>query len=178
MMLKQRNIKWYLIGAVLGLLIGATLYFVQPVKWKREAFVRIGQISQNLNLNLNQNNFFIEPLLTLVDRLKSRSFIQAVAERVKKDELVTLLNVEEGANMTIKPNRNGNSIEIIVVGDSSELVRVAIDGVVAEIVSRHDTILIAYLADYRKELARLDLEIDVLSKRMVVAEGKLSEDRG
>ena len=172
MMLNQNNIKRYLIGTLLGLLTGAILYFVQPVKWKGQVLVRVGQILQN------QNSSAIEPLSTVVERLKSRMFIQAVAERVKKDEIAAWLNVDEGAGMTIKPTRNSDSLEIIVVGGSSELVRTAIDGVVAEVVSKHDAILKAHQADSRKELARLDSEIDVLSKRMAVADEKSSEDRG
>ena len=176
MMLNQNNIKWYLIGAVLGLLTGAILYFVQPVKWKGQVLIRVGQIS--LNQNQNQNSSSIEPLPTVVERLKSRSFIQGVAERAKRVEIAALLNVDEGAGMNIRPTKNSDSLEIIVVGGSSELVRAAINGVVAEVVSKHDAILKVHQADSRKELAKLDSEIDVLSKRMAVADGKSSEDRG
>jgi hypothetical protein len=175
MMLNQNNIKWYLIGTVLGLLIGAILYFVQPIKWKGQVLVRVGQISQNQNQN--QNSSSVEPLPTVVERLKSRSFIQGVAERTKRVEIAALLNVDEGAGMTIRPTRNSDSLEIIVTGGSSELVRTAIDGVVAEVISKHDAILKAYQVDSRKELARLDSEIDALSKRMAVAAKKSSEGR-
>lgn len=173
-MFKLKKIEWYLIGTVLGLLAGALLYFVQPVKWKGQVLVRVGQISQSQD---SQSQDSIEPIPTVVERLKSRSFIQDVAEKAKRDEITALLNVDEDAGMIIKPIRNSDTLEIIVVSGSSELVRAAIEGVVAEIVSRHNTILEAYLAYFRKELARLDSEIDVLSKRMAVADVKPSEGR-
>lgn len=177
-MFKLKKIEGYLIGAVLGLLAGALLYFVQPVKWKGQVLVRVGQISQSQSQSQSQISSSLEPLPTVVERLKSRSFIQAVAERAKRDEITALLNADEGAGMTIKPTRNSDSLEIIVVGGSLELVRAAIEGVVAEIVSKHDALLKAYQADSQKELARLDSEIDVLSKRTVVTDEKLSEGRG
>ena len=164
-----KKLGTYVFGAVLGLLAGALLYFVQPVKWKGQVLVRVGQISQSLNS--------IEPFPVVVERLKSRSFIQDVAEKAKRDEISTLLNVDEDAGMNIKPIRNSDSLEIIVVGGSAELVRAAIEGVVAEIVFKHNTILESYRANSRKELARLDSEIDVLSKRMAVTAVKPSEGR-
>jgi hypothetical protein len=177
---KKRMVR-YLIGAVLGLLAGAILYFVQPVQWKGQALVRIGQISQNQN----QNSYPVEPLPAVVERLKSRSFIQAVAERAKRDEIVALLNVEEGAGLTTKQTRNGDFLIITVVGGSADLVRVSIDSVVAELVSKHDAILNAYQVDIRKELSKLDLERGVLSKRLAtmldgqaVARPKPVDERG
>ena len=164
-----KKLGTYVFGAVLGLLAGALLYFVQPVKWKGQVLVRVGQISQSQSS--------IEPFPTVVERLKSRSFIQDVAGKAKRDEISTLLNVDEDAGMNIKPIRNSDSLEIIVVGGSAELVRAAIEGVVAEIVFKHNTILESYRANSRKELARLDSEIDVLSKRMAVTAVKPSEGR-
>lgn len=164
----------YLIGAVLGLLFGAMLYFVQPVKWKGQALVKIGQISQNQNQSQSQN--FIEPLETVIERLKSRSFIQAVAQRAKRDDINKLLNVDEDAGMAIKSTRNADALIITVVGSSAELVRDTIDSVVAELVFKHNTILNAHQADIRKELARLDLEQDALLNRLsMVLKGKANE---
>lgn len=164
----KKSMGWYLVGVLLGVLVGAILYFVQPVQWKGQALVRIGQISQNQNQNQNQtlNTYSIEPLPTVAERLKSRSFIQAVAERAKRSEIVALLNVDEDAGLTVKPTRNSDSLIITVVGGSAELVRASIDSIVAELVSKHDAILDAYQADIRKELARLDSERDVLSRRL------------
>ncbi len=178
----------YIIGVVLGLLVGAVLYFVQPIQWKGQALVRVGQISQSQNQSQSQsqsqNMFSIEPLSTVVERLKSRSFVLAVAERAKRSEIEELLNVDKGSGLTIKPVRNSDSLIINVVNSSSELVQVSIDSVVAELLSKHNAILMAYQADIRKELARLDLEIDILSKRMntlidsmTIASGKPAEER-
>ncbi len=177
----EKRMREYIVGVVLGLLAGAVLYFVQPVQWKGQALVRIGQVSQNLNLNSS----FIEPMSTVVERLKSRSFVLAVAKRAKRSEVAELLDVDKGSGLTIRPVRNGDSLIITVVGGSAELVQASIDSVVAELVSKHDAILDAYQADIRKELSRLDLESDVLLKRLgamldgkAVANPKSAEERG
>jgi uncharacterized protein involved in exopolysaccharide biosynthesis len=77
----EKRMTKYLIGVVLGLLIGVVLYFFQPVQWKGQALVRIGQITQSQSQSQSQSSSSIEPLTTVVERLKSRSFVQAVAER-------------------------------------------------------------------------------------------------
>lgn len=157
--------KRYLIGAMLGLLAGAILYFVQPVKWKAQALVRVGQTSQNQN----QNSFPIEPLPTVVERLKSRAFVEAVAKRAKKNEVVALINIEEKAGMTIQPTKNSDSIVITIVDGSSELARTTTDAVVNELIFKHNVILQTYQNDIIKELSKLDAEADALSKRIVMA---------
>lgn len=177
----------YLIGALLGMLAGAMLYFIQPVQYKAQAIVRIGQISQSQSQsqNQNQNQDIVEPSATVIERLKSRSFIQSVAERAKRNEIVALLSVEEQAGLAIKPTKSGDALIITVSGGSADLVRVSIDSLVAELVSKHDAILNSYQADIRKELSKLDLELDVLSKRLArtfdgrtVASPKPAEERG
>ena len=92
----------YVFGAVLGLLAGALLYFVQPVNWKGQVLVVVGKASQGRGS--------IETFPAVVKRLKSRSFIQGVAEKVKRDEINALLNFDEDAGMNITPIRKNNSI--------------------------------------------------------------------
>ena len=150
----------YIAGVVLGLLVGVVLYFVQPVQWKGQALVRIGQITQN------QNQSSIEPLPNLIERIKSRSFVLAVAKRAKNSEIEELLDIDKRSGLTVKPVKNSDALIITVIGSSAELVQNSIDSVVAEIISKHDAILDVYQADIRKELSRLDFEIDVLSKRL------------
>lgn len=169
------TMKKYLIGGMLGLSVGAILYLIQPVEWKAQALVRIGQISQN------QNTFSVEPLTVVIERLKSKSFSLAVGERAK----INLLDGDKVAGLTVKPIRNSDSIIITVIGGSAELVKASIDGIVAELISRHDAILEVYQSDVRKELSRLDSEISVLAKRMatdvdgrVVASGKHANEIG
>jgi len=171
------RMKKYLIGGMLGLSVGAILYLIQPVEWKAQALVRIGQISQNQN----QNTSSVEPLTVVIERLKSKSFISAVGERTK----INLLDGDKVAGLTVKPIRNSDSIIITVVGGSAELVKASINGIVTELISKHDAILEAYQSDVRKELSRLDFEISVLAKRMatdvdgrVVASGKHANEIG
>ena len=181
----RTRIKSYAIGIILGLLSGLFLYYIQPVQWQGQGLVRIGQISQNQNQNQNQSQTqSIEPLATVIERLKSRSFIQAVARRANRNEVEKFLDVSEGSALTIKPTKNSDSLIITVNGRSMELVQTSIDSIVAELASKHDVILEAYQADVRKELARLGIEIDVLSKRLAVmldgptiANSKVAEEK-
>ena len=173
-----KKLGTYIIGAALGLLVGAILYFVQPAKWKGQALVKVGQISQNQNQSQNQsqNQNYIEPLETVMERLKSHSFIQGVAQRAKRDDINKFLNFDEDAGMSIKSTRNADVLIITVVGGSAELVRDSMDSVVAELVFKHDAILNTYKVDISKELARLDLEQIELKKLLaMVLKGKALE---
>ena len=185
-MLNIKKMRGYIVGVVLGILSGAVLYFVQPIQWEGKALVRIGvSKSQGLNQNQNQNPYSIEPQSTVIERLKTHSFVLAAAKRAKNSAIGKLLDVDKGSELTVKPVKNSDALIITVVAASAELVQASIDSIVAELISKHDAILDAYQVDIRKELSRLDFEIDVLSKRMatildskVLASGKPAEERG
>ena len=174
-MLNIKKMRGYIVGVVLGLLVGLALYYVQPVQWKGQVLVRIGQTSQNQS---------IEPLPTLVERLKSHSFALAAAKRANNNDIGELLDVDKGSGLTVKPVKNSDSVIITVIGGSAEMVQASIDSIVAELIYKHDAILDAYQVDIRKEISRLDFEIDALSKRMatildgkMVASGKPAKER-
>lgn len=167
-MFSINKFKWYLFGGSLGLVLGVCLYFLQPVRWKGQALVRIGQFSQ-IQAQTGPSVYgtsSIEPLSTVVERLKSLSFIKAVAQRAKREELTKLLDVDGNGGMVIRPTRNGDSLDITVSAGSEEMARTAIDAIVSELVSKHQAILNLYQADAQKELAQLGLQIEVLSKQM------------
>ncbi len=155
-MFKLKKVRWYLAGTMLGLFAGSAMFFFLPVQWEGQALIRIGQIASNP----------VEPLPTVVERLKSRSFQQAVANRANMDEISALLDVDQGAGLIIKPTKNSDSLLITIVGGSAELVHASANSIVAELISRHDAIISAYQTDIHKELSNLDLEINVLSKRL------------
>ncbi|MHB8741983.1 MAG: hypothetical protein ACYC9L_02575 [Sulfuricaulis sp.] len=180
-----RRMKVHLIGIVLGLLAGTVLYFIQPIQWKGQALVRIGQISQSQGYSEAQNIYSIEPAATVVERIKSHSFIIAVAKRAKRNEIVRLLDADKGSGLTVKQIRNSDSLVISVDSDSPELAQTTIDSIVAELISNHDAFLDVYTADIRKELSRLDSEISGLSKQIAMASdrraitsGKPTEGKG
>lgn len=156
----NKKFRGYLIGAVLGLLIGAIFYFVQPIKWKGMALVKVGHISQGASQNL------IEPLGAVTWRLKSHSFIQSVAERAKKVEIVKLLSPDEDAGMAIKNIEGGGALAITVQGGSAALVRDSLDSLATELIFKHDAIINAYQVDILSELAELDAEKAALSKNL------------
>jgi hypothetical protein len=169
----KKKFSGVIFGVVLGSLIGTVAYFVQPAQWKGQALVRIGQVSQS------QNNFSsIEPMTTVVDRLRSYSFVQAVAKRAKRSEVKALLNVDEEAGMSIKQARNGDSLVITVMGRSSELVKASIDAVVAELIFKHEGLLNDYERDIRNELLTLDAEVNAISNRVEAASKKNRMETG
>ena len=154
-------------GVVVGFLLGAVAYFVQPIHWKGQALVALVRIGQ---MSPSQSNFSsIEPMTTAIDRLRSNSFVQGVAKRAKKSEVAALLNVDEEDGMAIKQTRNGDSLVITIVGNSSELVKTSIDAVVAELIFKHEVLLNDYERDIRKELLTLDVEVNAIYKRMEAA---------
>jgi len=173
-MFNLKKSKIYLVGTILGAIVGSTIYFLQPVSWKGQALIRIGQIIQNQGQS--QSSSTIEPVPTVIERIKSRSFAHAVAERSQVKEVETLLDVDQQSGMTAKQTRNGDSVEITVIGGSFELVHAAIEAVAAEIVAQHDALFNDYLADSTKELAKIDTEIEMLSKRIDLATNKLSKE--
>jgi prefoldin subunit 5 len=162
--LNQRT-KTYAIGAILGLAAGGLFYLLQPTRWDGEALVGVGHTSQ-----VKQDQFgqavLIEDVSTALERLKSFSFVRSVAKRANSDQVGALLNADVGGGLSVKQNRNANSMLIIVRGSSAELVRTAVDAVVAELLSKHAEILSEYQADTRQELSKLETEIDRLSKRV------------
>ena len=158
----------YFIGATLGVFAGATAYYLQPIKWKGQVLIRIGYFSQSIA---------IEPLANVVERLKSRSFINDVAERANRDEIKALLNIDEDAGMVIRPIRNGDSIEVVVVGNSAELVKASLQSVVAELKFKHDALLESMLQDKYKEITRVESEIGLLSERLADQIGRAARGR-
>ena len=152
----------YVIGILLGLLVGAIFYFVQPVQYKAQALIRIGQISQNESRNV----YFIEPIMTVVERIKLPAFIQAVAERAKRNEILRLLNAEEGSGMTVKQMKAGDALLVTVVAGTPDLARISAASVVDELVEKHAQIADFYRSDIRAELSKLDRELGALSRRI------------
>lgn len=162
----------YITGAVLGSLAALILFFIQPIQWKGTVLVGIGQFVQVQNQNQDQ---FIEPISTVVARINSRSFINGVAKAAKRDEIRVLLNSDEGAGMSVKPIRNGNSLEIIIIGGSEELVEVSLLGVIAQLIEKHDEIIKMRKSDIAKEIVKLDSEIETLLKIMFAVEQRSTE---
>lgn len=179
-MVNTNKLTWYTAGGAIGLVLGVSAYFAQPDRWMGQALVRVGQFSQSQAQSQGQsyNTSSIEPISTVVERLKSPSFVKAVAQRAKDDRLLSLLSVDGGGGMVVRPTRNSDSLAILVSADSEQLARVAIDAVVAELVSKHQMILNSYQPDAQKELVQLELQINALAQRMQsAADRQLGGDR-
>jgi len=156
------NLGKYLTWALIGLLAGTLLFILQPTQWRGQALIRIGQI---------QSGVLIEPLPTVIERLKTNSFVTAVGERAGIDGVTALLNVEEGASITIRTVKNSDTLIITVDGGSLEIVRAAMDGIVAELIYKHSAIINAYQRDVKKELARIEDEYSLIIKQIGTVTG-------
>jgi len=155
-MFKLKLMEGYLIGAVLGLLVGALLYVVQPVRWEAKTLIKFGHISGRL----------IEEQQVVAERLKTSSFVQAVAKRAKKDEIVGLLDVNQDAGLGFSIIKNTDAAVISVTSKSLDLAQISIECVVAELVSKHNRIAEDYQKSMRSDISRLDSEINALTKRI------------
>jgi hypothetical protein len=158
-MFKLKIMNGYVIGAVLGLLVGAILYYVQPVTWQGNALIKVGQY--------NKNNF-IEAHADVIERIYSRAFIKSVAERSQREDIISLLSPQDDARMSVKQTKGGESLLISVSGGSADIVQTSLDSIVMELLSRHEALMTNYLEYFRNEESRLHLEKDVLSKRLSI----------
>ena len=174
----NKKMKAYIVGAILGLLGGVILYYVQPVQWKVEALVKVGQISQNQNQNQNQNQLGVESMPTVLERLKSKSFAQASAKRSNNKDVENILDAEIGSGINVKTFKLSESLIISLVGKSSELVKASIDSVVAELIIRHDAIIDEYKVDISKEISILDIEVADMKKHLTeITETKAVDEK-
>ena len=150
-------LKRYFVGATLGVFAGTLLYCIFPLKFKGEAVIKIGMIS------LDQ---YIEPIPVVLERLKSNAFISVVEKKIKRPEVLRLLDVKEGRGYSVKPIKNSDSIIINITADSAELVRTTIDSVVEELISIHTDILYEHNSFIRSELLKNEAELEYLNKRI------------
>jgi len=172
MMFRLKGFQGYLIGAIVGAILGCTIYVMQPVSWKGQVLIRIGQTAKNQGPGTPT----IEAIPTVIERIKLHAFAHAVAERAQIKEVEALLDVDQQSGMSAKQTRNGDSIEITVVSSSLKIVQAATEALAAEIVSQHDALFKVYFADTTKELAELEREIEALSMQINLARSKLSKE--
>ena len=161
-----KKMRKYLIGGLLGLLAGSILYFVQPVHWKGQAIVKIGLLNSVTP---------IEPSNTTMERIKSLSFVKAVAKRAQNKEVEALLNINDKAGMNVKGIRDSRSIIITVAGSRKNLVKISIDSIAGELISKHDAILNTYQSYYHNELQRIKFKRNLLKKRFSMILNTISE---
>jgi hypothetical protein len=144
-----------------GLIIGIIAYFLQPVRWESSALIALGQIP---NIKSQPQPTLIESVLTVTERLKSSSFIADVAKKANRPGVKTLLDKNEGNGLTLKPLKSGDSLIISVTGKSPDLVQIATDSVVSELISRHDSIIYTYRADILREIEKTNMAIASTTK--------------
>jgi hypothetical protein len=148
--------KSYLVGLVIGMLVGVVVYAIQPDRWEAKALVQVGHIVQGSP---------IEPLPIVIERLKSRAYIQKLAEQAGKIEVAELLDVDRGAGLGLRPIKGTDSLVVTITGPTQELVRISINLLVSGLVSSHKVIADDYLNDVHKELSRLDAAINTVPQQ-------------
>ena len=152
MNVNKNSVLKYLLSICMGVCLSVFAYYLQPERWKAEALLKLGSPSESAE--------------AAIERIKSKSFIKAVADRSKVIEVAALLRYDQGAGMKLKSVRNSDLVALTVVGASSELVRISIESLVSELISRHDEIFNQFRAGIQKELEVLDSEIPVLVRRV------------
>ena len=153
-----------------GALIGAGLYFSQPILYVGKAIIRIGQTSQ-------MADSAIEPITVVYERIKSYAFIKAVGIRSKSEKVETLLHPDKDNGLVAKQIKNGGALEVTLSGRSFETVRLALDSLTAEILSIHNELLNNELADKRNQLSKLNTEIASSTQYLNKAVENLSRDK-
>lgn len=155
----KKDLKIYLTGIVLGIFLATVAFYSQPIQWKGQALIKIGQFNK-------KNNIPIELLPTVIDRLKSHAFIKSAADRANNQGIKTLLNPYLDHELVIRQTKNGDSLELIFFGDTYELVNASINALVGELLLRHDALLQDFISEPSEEIERLNSEINVLAKRL------------
>lgn len=88
----------------------------------------------------------------------------------------TLLDKNEGNGLTLKPLKSGDSLIISVTGKSPDLVQIATDSVVSELISRHDSIIHTYRADILSEIEKTNMAIASTTKLLsAVQDGRSNQ---
>ena len=153
---KSPILKKYLVGALLGLLVGVLIHYVAPRKFTGDAYIQIGMTSTNQ---------YIEPIALAIERLRSVYFLSVVAKKINRPEALNLLN-EKGAGYSIKLLKGSEIIIVSVTADSAELVRTILDSVVEEIASVHADILYKKNSPIRDVLLKNEAKLEGLNKRV------------
>lgn len=151
---KSPILKKYLVGALLGLLVGVLIHYVAPRKFTGDAYIQIG---------MTQKNKYIEPITLAIERMRSVYFLSVVAKKINRPEFLDLLNEKE-AGYSIKLLKGSEVIIVSVTADSAELVRTILDSVVEEIASVHADILYKKNSFIRDELLKNEARLEGLNK--------------
>lgn len=165
--------KDYLIGALLGAMAGAFVSLAEPVRWEARAVIKVGYI---MAPQVSGVAFIpIEPPQVVVERLKARSFLAAAAKRAKDEQIAAFLDPDEGAALKVRVIRNTDLLSLSVAGGPSELVRISMEGLVDELIYKHNLSINSYLEDILREIESIDSEIKSDLKR--AAETSVSRER-
>jgi hypothetical protein len=163
-----KKMKIYAIGTVMGLMGGVVIDMIQPIRWEGEVLVTVGHIRADTQL--------LEGVQTSIERIKSKSFIQSVVERMKS-EPASLVKDISSVGVSARPIRspNPNGIIITVVANSKEKAEVVANAVTQELLSRHKVIFDQQQAVIRSQLSIIDANAERIEKLMAAAEGRRSD---
>ncbi|WNV05399.1 hypothetical protein RP726_03050 [Candidatus Methylospira mobilis] len=170
----------YLIGVIVGGLIGVVLYFIQPVRWEGQALVKLGSLlvkgSQKTTSSIGLENSSIEEMQVVIERLKSPSFVQTVVKKLENNRASELIYNKGGLGFKTRSIRNSDSLVIGLTGDSPDIVRSALGAIVEELLSIHEGIYSEAVNSIQSEIAGLETEVGLISRRLnILIDGGASE---
>jgi hypothetical protein len=143
-----------------GILLGYTAYSVSPVEWESEAVVQIGKIGRT---QLTQGSgeglsMPIEDLQVVIERLKSPTFFEAIAQKAESPGFREVMDVKHGGKGMLSvqkirsSNVNSNLILVKLRAKTAELAKLRLDFIVKELNSVHYKIGFEYLDVLRTAL--------------------------
>ena len=157
-----KTTKIYIIGAVIGLLVGALIYVIQPLRLEVKAFIDISQI----------DNVPIEKIDITLERLNSKSFLDAATTRVNNSRAKYLLDSEECNCLKIDVFKGTNSLGISLVDSNPEPAKLAIEAVIEEL---HDKQL-SIANKYRNTIEQKVFESELIIKESsIIIDGLLND---
>jgi len=157
-----KTTKTYLIGTVLGLLVGALIYVIQPLRLEVKAFIDISQI----------DNVPIEKIDITLERLNSKSFLDAAATRVNNSRAKYLLDSEECNCLKIDVFKGTNSLGISLVDSNPVPAKLAIEAVIEEL---HDKQL-SIANKYRNTIEQKVFDSELIIKESsIIIDGLLND---
>lgn len=139
----QRKVSFIILlgGPIAGALFGLAAWLLLFTNSQGFALVSIGRFDNTSPRSdqPTQANWIEEPQ-ALVERMKSQSFAESVAERAQQPGLAVLLPAKQyggSGALNVRSLRDPNLLEIKVSGKDPDIARTAIEAVVGELIGAH-----------------------------------------
>jgi len=166
--------RWLLSGTILGVICASTVLAITSPQYEAVALLQTGKVAGNV----------IEEVPTIVERLKSSSFLLEIAQEVGDQNWIDQINAGVGKNilLAIMPKATPSMVEVRVRAKSSAAAIDIADKATTNLIRRQDVLSSQILKkvhfdlDVAKEkLARTENDLQMLNKAL--ASTKIKDDR-